>query len=93
MILPKYGSRAKAHFLPASNGVASDEIQGHVGMFAGNTNDGYYKLGLDTAGLIRDAVLSSRGIVENVPSPPTGPQDTAPFPLPTKNEQNDLIQF
>lgn len=95
VVLPKYGSRAKAHFLPASNGIASDEIQGHVGMFAGNTNDGYYKLGLDAAGIIRDAVMSSRGIVENVPSPPNGPHDTPSLPSQTTKEpeQHDLIQF
>ncbi|KDR83957.1 hypothetical protein GALMADRAFT_111021 [Galerina marginata CBS 339.88] len=97
VVLPKYGSRAKSHFLPAMNGVTSDEIQGHTGMFAGNTNDGYYQLGLETARIIRDAVLSSRGIVENVPSPssPRKSRRRTRTRSPTKEKQreDDLIQL
>ncbi|PPQ65935.1 hypothetical protein CVT26_010697 [Gymnopilus dilepis] len=70
VVLPKYGSRATSHFLPASNGVAANEIDGHTGMFAGSTNDGYYRLGLDTAGLIRDAVEASRGVMAHLPPNP-----------------------
>lgn len=52
------------HFLKAPNGLASDEIQAHTGMFAANTNDGYYQLGLETSRVIREAVLLARGMVE-----------------------------
>ncbi|EEB86760.1 hypothetical protein MPER_16165, partial [Moniliophthora perniciosa FA553] len=34
------------------------EVQAHTGMFAANTNDGYYNLGLETARLIRDALTA-----------------------------------
>lgn len=90
VVLPKYTSRAKPHFLPANNATASDEIQGHVGMFAGNTNDGYYKLGLDCADIIRDAVLASRGIA---PSNSSSKEPNAGTYPSSKDEQNDLIQF
>ncbi|KAF9481809.1 hypothetical protein BDN70DRAFT_830210 [Pholiota conissans] len=63
VVLPKFGSRSTDHFIPASNGVASDEIQGHTGMFGGTTNDGYYQLGLTSANIIHDAVLSGRGFI------------------------------
>jgi len=52
------------HFLTAPNGLASDEIQAHMGMFEAKTNDGYYKLGLETARVIREAVMLARGVVE-----------------------------
>jgi hypothetical protein len=52
-----------AHFLPAVNNTAPDELHAHTGMFGANTNDGYYKLGLDTAGVIREAVMIGRGVV------------------------------
>ena len=61
IVLPKYGNRSKDHFLPASNGIASDEVQAHTGMFSATTNDGYYELGLATVTIIRDALMSSRG--------------------------------
>ncbi|KAF8165537.1 hypothetical protein B0H34DRAFT_649403 [Crassisporium funariophilum] len=70
VVLPKYGSRAKEHFLPASNGIAADEINAHTGIFSGSTNDGYYQLGLASARIIRDAVMSSRGIVPQSPKSP-----------------------
>jgi len=91
VVLPKYGSRATSHFLPASNSIASDEIQGHVGMFAGNTNDGYYQLGLDSAGMIRDAVMWKRGILENTPSTPRKSRRRSPAK--EKPKQEDLIRF
>lgn len=53
-----------AHFLPAVNNTATDELQAHTGMFAAHSNDGYYKLGLETAGLIREAIMLGRGVVE-----------------------------
>jgi len=34
-------------------------------MFSGGTNDGYYQLGLVSVDIIRDAIMFSRGIVEN----------------------------
>lgn len=61
IVLPKYGSRAKNHFLPASNGIATDEIQAHTGIFLAATNDGYHQLGLASVKIIQDALTSSRG--------------------------------
>ncbi|KAF9646961.1 hypothetical protein BDM02DRAFT_3083890, partial [Thelephora ganbajun] len=52
------------HFLKAPNGLASDEIQAHTGMFEAKTNDGYYQLGLETSRVIREAVMLARGVVE-----------------------------
>ena len=52
------------HFLKAPNGLASDEIQAHMGMFEAKTNDGYYQLGLETSRVIREAVMLARGVVE-----------------------------
>lgn len=52
------------YFLKAPNGLASDEIQAHTGMFEAKTNDGYYQLGLETSRVIREAVLLARGVVE-----------------------------
>jgi len=66
IVLPKYQSRAKNHFMPANNGVANNEIEGHTGMFSASTNDGYYRLGIVCANLIRDAVMMSRGLVRSV---------------------------
>ena len=34
-------------------------------MFNPRSNDGYYQLGLETAKIIREAVMSARGISEN----------------------------
>jgi hypothetical protein len=34
-------------------------------MFGAQSNDGYYELGLETAKLIRDAVMLGRGVVES----------------------------
>jgi hypothetical protein len=52
------------YFLTAPNGLASDEIQAHTGMFEAKTNDGYYQLGLETSRVIREAVMLARGVVE-----------------------------
>ncbi|KAJ3509253.1 hypothetical protein NLJ89_g5321 [Agrocybe chaxingu] len=71
IVLPKYGSCAKESFLPANNGIAANEIEGHTGMFSAATNDGYYQLGLTSAQIIRDAIQTSRGIVGSRPSSPT----------------------
>lgn len=45
-------------------------------MFSGKTNDGYYELGLETAKLIRDAVMLGRGLVESEESEITSSEDT-----------------
>ncbi|KAK2466069.1 hypothetical protein APHAL10511_001711 [Amanita phalloides] len=60
IVLPKLYAPAALHFLPAKNGLASDEIQAHVGMFAAATNDGYYELGLAAAKIIREALTVAR---------------------------------
>jgi hypothetical protein len=65
IVLPKYQSRAKNHFVPTHNAIANNEIEGHTGMFSASTNDGYYQLGLLSANLIRDAVMVSRGPVQS----------------------------
>jgi len=62
-VVPNAGDVAD-HFLTAPNGLASDEIQAHTGMFEAKTNDGYYQLGLETSRLIREAVMLARGVVE-----------------------------
>ncbi|KAJ3999566.1 hypothetical protein F5050DRAFT_1736965 [Lentinula boryana] len=72
MILPNTDKRAMDHFLPAINNTATDELQAHTGMFAAHSNDGYYKLGLEAAGLVREAVMLSRGSLE--PEAPVDPE-------------------
>lgn len=64
-ILPPRTSPIAAHFLPARNTQAADEIQAHTNMFNPSSNDGYYQLGLETAKIIREAVMSARGIKED----------------------------
>lgn len=64
-ILPQRTSPIATHFLPARNHQAADEIQAHTNMFNPRSNDGYYQLGLDTAKIIREAVMSARGITES----------------------------
>jgi len=61
--IPNEGDVAD-HFLTAPNGLVSDEIQAHTGMFEAKTNDGYYQLGLETSRVIREAVMLARGVVE-----------------------------
>lgn len=65
VILPQKTSPIAAHFLPAINHQAADEIQAHTNMFNPKSNDGYYQLGLDTAKIIREAVMAARGITES----------------------------
>jgi len=60
VVLPRASSRLAAHFLPASNTMAEDEVQAHTGMFDSKSNDGYYELGLNTAQLIRGAMERCR---------------------------------
>lgn len=58
IIVPKGNPKIQSRFLRAENNTATDEIQAHVGMFAANTNDGYYKLGLETAAIIQESLAS-----------------------------------
>jgi hypothetical protein len=60
IVQPKRTSREVKHFTPAKNKRASDEVQGHTGMFDAKTNDGYYNLGLVVANVIREAVQTMR---------------------------------
>ncbi|KAI0711079.1 hypothetical protein C8T65DRAFT_648099 [Cerioporus squamosus] len=61
-VLPHRNSAIATHFAPNPNSLATDEIQAHTGMFNSKTNDGYYNLGLDSAKLIREAVLLHRSV-------------------------------
>jgi len=63
----KYGS----YFIQAPNGIATDEITAHTGMFDAKTNDGYYDLGLLSAHLIRDVVITMRTLAQPVVRTPT----------------------
>ncbi|KAH0839934.1 hypothetical protein J3R83DRAFT_888 [Lanmaoa asiatica] len=60
VVLPSRSSPAFAHYFPSSNCVAKDEVQAHMGMFKAGDNDGYYRLGLQTAQVIREALETSR---------------------------------
>ena len=59
ILLPKLYTPAAPHFVPAKNGLASNEIQAHTNMFAAATNDGYYELGLNAAKIIQEALAIS----------------------------------
>ncbi|KAJ7180281.1 hypothetical protein C8R43DRAFT_1084241 [Mycena crocata] len=93
IVLPKKKAKAESYFVLARNGVATDEVEAHTGMFAGKTNDGFYDLGLQTAQLIRDAVLNSRGVVSNnEPTTSTAQEpaaSTVEEPVPPKNEESE----
>jgi hypothetical protein len=65
IVLPPRSSPSYSRFLLAQNKLAPDELQAHTGMFDAQSNDGYYELGLETAKLIRDAVMLGRGVVES----------------------------
>lgn len=67
-------------------------------MFSAATNDGYYQLGLESTNLIRDAIMTGLGIIENVPSQPATPRDVdhtaqSPPKEPEKRDSDDLIHF
>ncbi|KAF8631606.1 hypothetical protein AX15_002353 [Amanita polypyramis BW_CC] len=64
ILLPKLYTPAAPHFLSVKNGLATNEIQAHTGMFAAATNDGYYELGLDTAKIIREALASANARIQ-----------------------------
>ena len=63
VVLPSKGSAARKYFQPASNGLALEEIEAHTGMFSATTNDGFYEIGLDTAGCIREALSNREQVV------------------------------
>ncbi|KAG6854879.1 hypothetical protein C0991_012069 [Blastosporella zonata] len=58
IVLPKRASPQYAYFSPAKNTKALDEIQAHTGIFDAKTNGGYYELGLATAKIIGDSLLT-----------------------------------
>jgi len=80
IVLPRTSSVFATRFLPARNSIAPDELQAHTGMFGGKTNDGYYDLGLETAKLIRHAVMITRGIVQNPSQQETKLERSGPMP-------------
>ncbi|KAH8106000.1 hypothetical protein BXZ70DRAFT_1004290 [Cristinia sonorae] len=87
--------RFTPHFLPAHNGIATDEISAHTGMFDAKANDGYYELGLLSAHLIRDVVVTIRSAALPVhPSPLspslTEPTNTKPPAPPPKDNVEDV---
>ncbi|EIN10898.1 hypothetical protein PUNSTDRAFT_125531 [Punctularia strigosozonata HHB-11173 SS5] len=59
-------AEAHKHFVPAKNSLAEDEVQAHTSMFEAKTNDGYYELGLQTAKVIREALMATRGQVSSL---------------------------
>lgn len=61
IVLPKKNTPAAPYFVLARNGLAVDELEAHTGIFSAKTNDGYYDLGLQTAQLIREAIINGRG--------------------------------
>lgn len=86
IVLPKKNAKAAPHFVLARNGLASDELEAHTGMFSGKTNDGYYDLGLQAAQVIREAVISARGIIDTTPPP----VDSKLFEQSAWGEDNDV---
>ncbi|KAJ7178975.1 hypothetical protein C8R46DRAFT_1323205 [Mycena filopes] len=76
--LPKKNARVEPHFVEARNGLAVDELEAHTGMFSGKTNDGYYDLGLQTANIIREAVMSTRVPISDTKKPETPQPATEP---------------
>ncbi|KAF9268142.1 hypothetical protein L218DRAFT_918476 [Marasmius fiardii PR-910] len=76
IIVPKGDPKIQSRFRRAENNTAADEIQAHVGMFAASTNDGYYKLGLETAGIIQESLASKQHLPNKQESSPrTGHQE------------------
>jgi len=49
-------------FTPNTNTLAPDEIGAHIGIFEARSNDGYYQLGLEAAGIIREAMVERRDL-------------------------------
>ena len=59
-ILPEPSSDAFQRFVPAPNTLAENEVRAHVTMFDPAKNDGYYRLGLEAAAVIRRAIANGR---------------------------------
>ncbi|KAJ7240306.1 hypothetical protein B0H12DRAFT_55523 [Mycena haematopus] len=80
VVLPKKNTPAERHFVLARNGLAADEVEAHTGMFSGKTNDGYYDLGLQTAQVIREAVVGGRrdALVDTTPPARPDPPEVKP---------------
>lgn len=94
VVLPKYGSRAKDHFLPSSNAIAPDEIHGHTGMFGASTNDGYYRLGLASSNIIRDAIRAHNGTATSIlPTPENRRRKSRSLTKEKPDASGDLIQI
>ena len=74
-VLPHPNTPLGTHFAPNHNSLAADEIQAHTGMFDSKTNDGYYELGLNSARLIREAVLLHRAVEAASHQPPATLQE------------------
>lgn len=68
-ILPPQNSPLRKYFLSVENNLAEDEISAHTGMFEASKNDSYYGLGIEVAKVVREAVMTSRGIVTNEYAP------------------------
>ncbi|KAF8450520.1 hypothetical protein L210DRAFT_283686 [Boletus edulis BED1] len=56
VVLPSRSSPVFTHYVPSPNCVVQDEVQAHMGMFKAGNNDGYYRLGLETVQVIRQAL-------------------------------------
>lgn len=61
-LLPEGSSDAFQRFVPARNTLAENEVRAHVSMFSPAKNDGYYQLGLEAAGVIRQAIANRRPV-------------------------------
>ncbi|ESK94423.1 catalytic protein [Moniliophthora roreri MCA 2997] len=92
IIIPKGDPKIRFRFLRAENNTAPDEVQAHTGMFAANSNDGYYNLGLETARLIRDALIARRGTTSIPDSQKSLPPDpTSPFVQENKEMTEEVV--
>ncbi|KAJ7682618.1 hypothetical protein DFH06DRAFT_1161664 [Mycena polygramma] len=91
--LPKKKSPAEPCFVLARNGLASDELEAHTGMFSGKTNDGYYDLGLKTAEIIREVILNGRGIILEDTKMPTPTHSMSPIPAESNQSDEPLIDL
>jgi len=70
VVLPPRSSAVFAYYVPSPNCVVKDEVQAHMGMFKAGNNDGYYRLGLETAQVIRQALGTNRtqsGSTQQIP--------------------------
>ncbi|KAH7097445.1 hypothetical protein BKA62DRAFT_774251 [Auriculariales sp. MPI-PUGE-AT-0066] len=61
-VLPRRGTPGAAAFVASHNKLAQDEVNAHISMFNPKMNDGYYDLGLQTARIIHDVMLSDNSL-------------------------------